>query len=241
MRSQRRESGSRSPSPRGGRRSRAGPSSAQWRSSRTMTSGLRSASPSKNRRHAAKLSMRRSPDAPASAPSESPSSGWSSRVTHAASEASGTTSSTAERSLASARSPGSPSRMPACDFRISPSAQNATPSPYGRQRPCRQKVSSGRSSTATKSSWTSRLLPMPGTPTSVISCGELSCSTRASVEIRSASSRSRPTSGVLGRRVMSVPNRERAWTASQTCTGSVLPFASTGGASRYSITRAVAL
>ena len=31
-----------------------------------------------------------------------------------------------------------PSRIPACAFRISPSAQNVTPSPYGRQRPCRQ-------------------------------------------------------------------------------------------------------
>ena len=36
---------------------------------------------------------------------------------------------------------------------------------------------------------------MPGTPTRVISCGELSCSTRASVENRRESSRSRPTSG----------------------------------------------
>ena len=40
---------------------------------------------------------------------------------------------------------------------------------------------------------------------------------------------------------MSDPNRERASSASQTGTGSAFPFASTGGASRYSITREVAL
>ncbi len=30
------------------------------------------------------------------------------------------------------------SRIPACAFTISPSAQNVTPSPYGSERPCRQ-------------------------------------------------------------------------------------------------------
>ena len=128
-----------------------------------------------------------------------------------------------------------------CDFRISPSAQNATPSPYGRQRPCRQKMSSGRSSTATKSSWTSRLLPMPGTPTRVI---EL----RRALVLHARERRGQESELALPpdeRRARAPrdvgPNRERASTASQTCTGSALPLASTGGASRYSITREVAL
>ena len=57
------------------------------------------------------------------------------------------------------------SRIPAWALTISPSAQNVTPSPYGRQRPRRQVTSPGSSSSARWSSQTSRLLPIPGTPT----------------------------------------------------------------------------
>ena len=45
-----------------------------------------------------------------------------------------------------------------------------------------------------KSSKTSRLFPIPGTPTSVTSCGERSRATRANVSRSRVSSRSRPTS-----------------------------------------------
>ena len=61
-----------------------------------------------------------------------------------------------------------------------PSAQNAIPSPYGSDRPCRHVISSRSASTIRKSSRTSRLLPIPGTPTSVTSCGLRSFRARAS-------------------------------------------------------------
>ena len=65
--------------------------------------------------------------------------------------------------------------MPACALTISPSAQKVTPSPYGSERPCRQKTSPNSPvSIVWKSSKTSRLLPIPGTPTSVTSCGSRS-------------------------------------------------------------------
>src|SRR6478735_3432802 len=47
--------------------------------------------------------------------------------------------------------------MPACAFTISASAQKVIPSPYGRQRPCRQVTSAGSSSMYAKSSATTRL------------------------------------------------------------------------------------
>ena len=61
------------------------------------------------------------------------------------------------------------SRIPACALTISPSAQNVTPSPYGRQRPRRQVTRPGSSASARWSSQTRRLFPIPGTPTSVTS------------------------------------------------------------------------
>ncbi len=72
--------------------------------------------------------------------------------------------------------------MPVSALTISASAQNVTPSPYGRDRPCRHRMSSASCSTTRNSSCTSRLLPMPGTPTTVTSCGERSSFARASVE-----------------------------------------------------------
>ena len=58
------------------------------------------------------------------------------------------------------------SRLP---FTISANAQNAIPSPYGSDRPCRHVISSRSTSTIRKSSRTRRHLPIPGTPTSVTS------------------------------------------------------------------------
>ena len=74
---------------------------------------------------------------------------------------------------------------------------------------CLQKTSPSRSgSIVWKSSKTSRLLPMPGTPTSVTSCGSRSAATRATSS-EERSSCSRPTSGVPPSR--STPTRaERA-------------------------------
>ena len=57
--------------------------------------------------------------------------------------ASGSSSATTASSLAPATAGGSVSRIPASALTISPSAQNVIPSPYGRQRPCRQRTRSG--------------------------------------------------------------------------------------------------
>ena len=62
--------------------------------------------------------------------------------------------------------------MPACAFTISPNAQKPTPSPYGRQRPCRNRIRSGSSSMNAENSRINRVLPTPGSPTTVTSCGE---------------------------------------------------------------------
>ena len=83
------------------------------------------------------------------------------------------------RSFCSTSSGESCSRMPACALTISESAQSVTPSPYARQRPWRQVTSSGSASAIRDSSYTRRLLPMPGTPTSVSSCGVRSCRARS--------------------------------------------------------------
>ena len=91
-----------------------------------------------------------------------------------------------------------------------------------------------------KSSATSRLLPMPGTPTSVTSCADCSVRARWKASASMPRSRSRPTSGVRNFCSTSLPKRERAATASQTLTGSDFPFASTEGASWYSIACRVA-
>ena len=91
------------------------------------------------------------------------------------------------------------SRMPACALTISPSAQKLTPSPYGSERPWRQVTSSGPASDVLSSSQTSRLLPMPGTPTSVTSCGSRSRRARERIDAGASSSRSRPTSWRSGR------------------------------------------
>ena len=69
---------------------------------------------------------------------------------------------------------------------------------------------------------------MPGTPTSVTSCADCSVRARVSASARRSRSRSRPTSGVRSFCSTSLPKRDRAPTASQTLTGSALPFASTG-------------
>jgi hypothetical protein len=129
--------------------------------------------------------------------------------------------------------------MPACALTISASAQKLTPSPYGSERPCRHQISSGSASATCDSSYTSRDLPIPGTPTSVTSCGDRSARTRASASRSTPSSRSRPTSAALAWCGTSTPSRARAATASHTGTGSRLPFAATGTAGRYSITARV--
>ena len=62
--------------------------------------------------------------------------------------------------------------MPACAFTISPNAQKPTPSPYGRQRPCRNRIRSGSSSMNAENSRINRVFPTPGSPITVTSCGE---------------------------------------------------------------------
>ena len=84
-----------------------------------------------------------------------------------------------------------------------------------------------------KSSQTSRLLPMPGTPTSVTSCGSRSRRTRSSASARSVELALAPDE----RRAPDLAHvdaeaRPSPRSASQTRTGSALPLASTGAASR---------
>ena len=98
---------------------------------------------SMNLRHAANASPRVSPDR--SSPPR-PTSGRRWRPTQARSPSSGR-SPTTSSSFAAAASAASDSRIPACAFTISPSAQYETPSPYGRQRPCFHVISSSSSST----------------------------------------------------------------------------------------------
>ena len=56
------------------------------------------------------------------------------------------------------------------------------------------------------------------------SCTERCCAARSNVPISSGFSNSRPTSGVVYRRVMSVPKRERAALACQSESGSDFPL-----------------
>ena len=99
------------------------PSSAQCRSSKTSTSGPRSASASKKRRQAANASPPvRRPLRPRQ-PDERPQVRLDPRASASR------TAATAVPSFSLAPSPQSLSRMPACALTISPSAQKVTPSP----------------------------------------------------------------------------------------------------------------
>ena len=69
---------------------------------------------------------------------------------------------------------------------------------------------------------------MPGTPTSVRSCGVRSCRARSKASRTTLSSRSRPTSSARASWATSTPKREWAVWACHTAIGSALPFASTG-------------
>src|SRR6266540_5020941 len=81
---------------------------------------------------------------------------------------------------------------------------------------------------------------MPGTPTSVTSCGSRSRRTRVSASESSATWSSRPTSSVSGSCSTSTPKRAFGSIASHAGTGSAFPFASTVRAAPYSIACAVA-
>jgi hypothetical protein len=87
-------------------------------------------------------------------------------------------------------------------------------------------MNSGSASTTPKSSVTSRLFPMPGTPTTVTSCGR--CSRRMSWNALTSwsSSSVRPTSGPAD--TVSTVGIDLAWSASQAASCSDLPFAVTG-------------
>ena len=91
-----------------------------------------------------------------------------------------------------------------------------------------------------ESSYTRRLFPIPGTPTSVTSCGVRSWRARSNASRSTVSSRSRPTSSVRASCATSTPKRERAACACQTAIGSVFPFASTATAGACSIAPRVA-
>ena len=76
-----------------------------------------------------------------------------------------------------------------------------------------------------------RLLPRPGSPTTVTSWTELEATVLSKIPFRSARSISRPTKGVSWVRVRSVPKRARAAFAWNTRTGSVFPFSVAGSSS----------
>ena len=101
------------------RKSRSG-ASAQCRSSTTTTAGPSAAIDSTKRRQAGNDSSR-----DADWPESIPSSGSSRALSQSRSSTSGSTRS----SFADAASGESDSKIPACDFTISPSAQNVIPSP----------------------------------------------------------------------------------------------------------------
>ncbi len=197
--------------------------SAQCRSSKINTSRPSYASASTNRRHAVNSSSRGASDVP------TPMSGARRRRIQSRCAGSSTTASTASASFAPASSGSSESRMPACAFTISPNAQKPTPSPYGRQRPCRNRIRSGSSSMNAENSRINRVLPTPGSPITVTSCGEpprASCSRYCSILRKTwrsvADSSARPTNVVRCCSRGSTPMTLRARSGRQIASGSRL-------------------
>ena len=108
-----------------------------------------------------------------------------------------------------------------------------TPSPYGQRAALAPDDQLRRRVDDLASSSTSRLLPMPGTPTRVTSCARAPPSHARG---RRAAAPARARARRAPRRLDDVDaERERASTASHTGIGSALPFAWTGSAGRYSI------
>ena len=136
------------------------PGSAHWRSSNTMTTVTASVMRSKNARHAAKSSSR-SPAEASSRPSRKGEAGLEPPALVLVGDVARRPWRRAS-SLDSARP--SVSAMPARIRTISPSAQNAMPSPYAGQRPWCQKTSSVKPSTYFRNSHDRRDLPMPADP-----------------------------------------------------------------------------
>ena len=81
------------------------------------------------------------------------------------------------------------------------------------------------------SSATRRLLPNPGSPTTVTSCADAAATDLSKIPFRIARSISRPTNGLSCVRVRSVPNRALGAFAWNTLTGSAFPFNIAGGSS----------
>ena len=128
-------------------------SSAQCRSSNTSTVGRSSAIPSRNLRQAVNSSSRSALDV-----ASIPSSGSNRCRNHSRSSPVGQHG---IELLLRHRGRIRLSRIPAWAFRISPSAQNVIPSPYGRQRPCRHVVNSGRPSMIGEQLGHETALPQP--------------------------------------------------------------------------------
>ena len=81
------------------------------------------------------------------------------------------------------------------------------------------------------SSATIRLLPRPGSPTTVTSCTDDEAAALSKMPFNSARSISRPMNGEVWVRVRSVPNRARGASGWKTRTGSALPFTVAGSSS----------
>jgi class 3 adenylate cyclase len=84
-----------------------------------------------------------------------------------------------------------------------------------------------------------RLLPTPGSPTTVTSWHEVCCAARSNVPIRSGFSNSLPTKAVAYERVTSEPKRARAANGRYSASGAAFPFTDTGSNGSQSKTRSV--
>ncbi len=81
------------------------------------------------------------------------------------------------------------------------------------------------------SSATIRLLPRPGSPTTVTSCTDSDATALSKIPFNSARSISRPMNGEVCVRVRSVPKRARGASGWNTRTGSAFPFNAAGSSS----------
>ena len=198
-------------------------SSAQCRSSKTRTVGRASATSSRKRRHAANCSSR-----PAVGPDSTPSSGSSRSRSHEPFVGFGQRPlELLDRRCGSVRveDPGvgledlaeRPERDPG------PVRQTSSLPPRDEDR---LRVDVCQAARATR-----RLLPRPGSPTTVANRIERSETAASNRLVKRRSSSDRPTNGVALVRDRSIPSRARGAIGWNTRTGSALPLSVAGGSS----------
>ena len=190
------------------------------------TTGCAAASRSKNSRQPANSSSRDKapPPSPANA---TPSNRASRAPAYARSAGSGMNRSSPAASLRAATSAGSSSAMPSRCRTISASAQNATPSPYDRQRPRCHHRSAASPSAYFSNSQPSRDLPTPAGPDTSTSRGTRRSAAAWNSSLTVRSSASRPVSGASSPSTRCTPpTADSTRVARQSRCGSALPFSS---------------